>query len=125
MDPWSKEDYSWHIREASMVLEKLPEVNPPSGRVPERGLLVLPILEVRRRRRNRGENRDAGFSARVFRARRKYRLKGAPGGGPSPQAPWWRGQKWGRATWPPRRGGGPLRLSFRLRTASCCVVFFY
>src|SRR4051812_40200565 len=31
MDPWSKVDYSRHIREASMVMEKLPEVNPPSG----------------------------------------------------------------------------------------------
>ena len=33
MDPWSKVDYSWHIREASMAMEKLPEVNPPSGMV--------------------------------------------------------------------------------------------
>src|SRR4051812_43377412 len=41
MDPWSKVDYSRIIREASMVEEKLPEVNPPSGRVPGRGLLVL------------------------------------------------------------------------------------
>src|SRR4051812_21849521 len=54
MDPWSKVDYSWFIREASMVVEKLPEVVPPSGRVPGRGLLVLSILEARRRR-NRGE----------------------------------------------------------------------
>ena len=37
-----------------MVERRLPEVNPPSGRVPGRGLLVLPILEARRRR-NRGE----------------------------------------------------------------------
>ena len=47
MDPWSKVDYSWIIREASMVVEKLPKVNPLSGRVPGRGLLVLPILEAR------------------------------------------------------------------------------
>ena len=54
MDPWSKVDYSWHIREASMVEEKLPEVDPPSDRVPGRVLTVLPILEARRRQ-NRGE----------------------------------------------------------------------
>src|ERR1041385_3877932 len=59
MDPWSKVDYSRFIREASMVVEKLPEVVPPSGRVPERGLLVLPILEARRRR-NRGETAKKG-----------------------------------------------------------------
>src|SRR3954471_8877212 len=33
MDPWSKVDYSRFIREASMVVEKLPEVIPPSGSV--------------------------------------------------------------------------------------------
>ena len=33
MDPWSKGDYSRHIREVLMVVEKPPEVNPPSGRV--------------------------------------------------------------------------------------------
>ena len=54
MDPWSKVDYSRIIREASMVVEKLTEVIPPYGRVPGRGLLVLPILEARWRR-NRGE----------------------------------------------------------------------
>src|ERR1041385_921261 len=54
MDPWSKVDYSRIIREASMVKEKLPEVNPPSGRVPRRGLLALSILEARRGR-NRGD----------------------------------------------------------------------
>src|SRR4051812_4890231 len=54
MDLWSKGDYSRHIREALMVVEKLPEVNPPSGRVPGRRLLVLLILEARRRQ-NRGE----------------------------------------------------------------------
>ena len=34
MDPWSKGDYSWLIREALMVVERFPEVIPPSGRVP-------------------------------------------------------------------------------------------
>ena len=69
MDPWSKGDYSRLIREALMVVERLPEVIPPSGRVLGRGLLTLPILEALRRR-NRGENRDAGFLLRVSGARR-------------------------------------------------------
>src|SRR3954466_3992790 len=34
MDPWSKVDYSQHIREASMEMEGLSEVIPPSSRVP-------------------------------------------------------------------------------------------
>ena len=46
MDSWSKGDYSQVIREASMVVEKLPVVILPSGRVPGRVLLVLPILEA-------------------------------------------------------------------------------
>src|SRR4051812_5258820 len=78
MDPWSKRDYARHIREASMVVENLPEVNPPSGRVPGRGLLVLPILEARRQ--NREENRDAGVSPRVFWTRGKYWPEGGQRG---------------------------------------------
>ena len=46
MDPWSKGDYSQLIQEASMVVERLPVVILPSGRVPGRVLLVLPILEA-------------------------------------------------------------------------------
>ena len=65
MDPWSKVDYSRHIREASMVVEKLPEVIPPSGRVPGRGLLMLPILGALRRW-NRGEIVKKGSVLRVF-----------------------------------------------------------
>src|SRR4051812_37325954 len=68
MDPWSKGDYSRHIRQEPMVVEKLPEDNPPIDRVPGRGLLVLPILEARRRW-NGGENRDAGLSPRPAGAR--------------------------------------------------------
>ncbi|KAI4991902.1 hypothetical protein ZWY2020_040288 [Hordeum vulgare] len=33
MDSWSKEDYSRHIREAYIGVEKLPKVNPPSRTV--------------------------------------------------------------------------------------------
>ena len=46
MDSWSKGDYSRVIREASMVVEKLPVVILPSDRVPGRVLLVLSILEA-------------------------------------------------------------------------------
>src|SRR4051794_26926814 len=86
MDPWSKGNYSRHIWEALMVVEKLPEVNPPSGRVPGRVILALLFLQARRRR-NRGENRDAGKLPRVFGTGCKYRPKeGTRGGGPRPGA---------------------------------------
>ena len=75
MDPWSKVDYSWLIREVLMVVEKLPEVNPPSDRVPGQGLLVAPILESRRRR-NIEEFAKKGSILRVFGERCKYRPKG-------------------------------------------------
>ena len=45
MDPWSKVDYSRHIREEYMEMEGLPEVNPPSGRVPGQGLLAALTLK--------------------------------------------------------------------------------
>src|ERR1041384_5347394 len=79
IDPWSKVDYSRFIREASMVVVKLPEVVPPSGRVSGRGLLVLPILEVRRRR-NRGEIVKKGSRHRGFASRRIYGRRGAARG---------------------------------------------
>ena len=109
-----------------MVVKRPPEVNPPSGRVPGRGLLVLLILEARRRR-NRGENRDAGLSPRVFGARGKNRPKGGtrgwpllpgallarPGVGPRPLAAW--------------EGGGPplagLRASGSFRYADFLYIF--
>src|SRR3954468_2083872 len=97
MDPRSKVDYSWIIREASMVVEKLPEVNPPSGRVPGRGLLVLPILEARRQR-NRGEITKKGYVFGGFKRRGKYRRRGQPGGH--------QGSRW--PLWPP---SGILKLS--------------
>src|SRR4051812_17078363 len=80
MDPWSKVDYSRLIREASMVVEKLLEVNPPSGRVPGRGLLVLPVLEVQRRW-NRGEIAKKGSVLGCFGTREIYRQRGAARGG--------------------------------------------
>src|SRR3954471_17744536 len=104
MDPWSKGDYSRIIREASMVVEKVPVVIPPSGRVPGRVLLALPILEARRR-----QNRDAivekGSHPEGFEMCFKYTpnggvggLSGCPGGptarprGAAPPGrlgPWW------------------------------------
>src|SRR3954467_2049988 len=96
MDPWSKGDYSQVIREASMVVEKLPEVIPPSGRVPGRVLLVLPILEARRRR-NRGEIEKKGSRLGVFASRGINRRRGQPGAPPGDQAPPWRGPTLGRA----------------------------
>src|ERR1041385_4512283 len=90
MDPWSKVDYSRFIREASMVVDKLPEVVPPSGRVPGRGLLVLPILEARRR--NRGEIAKKGSRLGDFTSRGINRRRGAARGGLGAPGTPWRGQ---------------------------------
>src|SRR4051812_34728093 len=79
MDPWSKGDYSRHIREASMAMEVLPEVVPPSGRVPGQLLLAAPILK-RRRRRYREEFGNNRSILGVSSAGAKYRPKGAPRG---------------------------------------------
>src|ERR1044071_5584512 len=59
-----------------MVEGKLPEVNPPSERVPGRGLLALPILEEQRRW-NRGEIAKRGSVFGGFTSRRIYRRRGA------------------------------------------------
>ena len=70
-----------------MVERRLPEVGPPSGRVPGRGLLVLPISEARRRR-NRGEIANKGSVLEGFVSRRIYRQRGATRGGlGAPRAP--------------------------------------
>ena len=109
MDPWSEVDYSRHIREASMVVEKLPEVIPPSDRVPGRSLLMLPILEALRRR-NRGEITKKGSFFRVSGTREIYRRRGAARGPPgSPGAPR-RDLGGGHAPWPPGHQVGPLVL---------------
>src|SRR3954462_5301888 len=107
-DPWSKGNYSRYIREASMVERRLPEVGPPSGRVPGRGLLVLPISEARWRR-NIGEIAKKGSSSEGFSSRRIYRRRGATRGAtrglggplaqPDPRA-------CHQGAWAP--GGGPL-----------------
>src|SRR4051812_18847258 len=79
MDPWSKGDYSRHIREASMAMEGLPEVVPPSGRVPRQLLLAALILKRRRQwyKEDFGNNKSIlGVSSTGA----KYRPTGAPRG---------------------------------------------
>src|SRR4051812_39597460 len=114
MDPWSKVDYSRIIREASMVVEKLPGVDPPSGRVPGRGLLVLPILEAQWRR-NRGEITKKGSLFRVSATGEIYRRRGeareATRGPGAPLARPHREGAWGPGGSPP----APLRDSGRFR----------
>src|SRR4051812_30330728 len=107
MDPWSKGDYSRIVREASMVLEKVPVMILPSGRVPGRVLLALPILEARRRR-NRDEIVKKGSRPEGFETCFKYMPKGGVGrflGGPRrpPGAAKGGGAPPGRlgAWWPP------------------------
>ena len=110
MDSWSKEDYSRHVREVSMAVEKLPEINPPYGRVPGRGLLTLPISEALRRR-NDGEIHDSRKSARVSSRNNKYRSKeGTRGGGSHPGDLLARPRAWLRqqAAW--ESLGPPLRI---------------
>src|SRR4051812_48529545 len=87
MDPWSKVDYSRHIQEASMAMEKLPKVNPPSGRVPGQCLLAAPILK-RRRQWNRELIGKKGSPFEGFRKRAKYRRKGQLGGTRGASTPW-------------------------------------
>src|SRR4051812_23903667 len=84
-----------------MVVKKLPEVNPPSGRVSGQGRLAAPILESRWRK-NKEDIMKNGFVPRVFGMRGKYRPKGGtrgwplppgalvarPGGGPHQVAAW-------------------------------------
>src|SRR3954464_6641467 len=108
MDPWSKGDYSRHIREASMAMEGLPEVVPPSGRVPGQLLLAAPILK-RRWWRYREEFGNKRSILGVSSSGAKYRPRGAPmgatrhpGGYPARPPPLPRHQ----GAWAP--GGGPL-----------------
>src|SRR3954469_1882102 len=108
MDPWSKVDYSRHIREASMAMEGFPEVVPPSGRVPRQCLLAAPILK-RRRRRYREEIGKKTSILGISSAGVKYRRRGAARGSTrEPGAPLARPAPRARhqGAWVP--GGGPL-----------------
>src|SRR4051812_30711560 len=108
MYPWSKVDYSRHIREASMEMEGLPEVIPPSGRVPGQRLLASPILKWRRRRYREeirkktlilGVSSERAIYGRRGAARGSTREAGAPLARPAPRA-------CHLGAWVP--GGGPL-----------------
>src|SRR3954468_9021623 len=97
MDPWYKVDYSRHIREASMEMDGLPEVIPPSGRVPRQRLLAAPILKRWRRRYREeigkrtsilGISSSGGINRRTGAARGSTREPGAL----------WRALGLGRAT---------------------------
>ena len=123
MDSWSKGDYSRVIREASMVVEKLPVVILPSGRVTGRVLLVLPILEARRRR-NRDEIAKKGSFLEGFGTRAKYMPKGRTRGGVGgPGAPR-RGQEGGRVGRPPGLPLAPLWPHFWRVEASGALIFY-
>src|SRR3954463_14413067 len=88
MDPWSKVDYSRHIREASMEMEGLPKVVPPSGRVPGQRLLAAPILKQRRRWYREEIGKRTSILG-IFSAGGKYRRRGvARGSTREPGAPW-------------------------------------
>src|SRR3954469_19643338 len=99
MDPWSKGDYSRHIREASMAMDGLPEGVPPPGRVTGQLLLAAPILK-RRRRRYREENGNSRLIFGVSSTGIKYRPKGAPRGGHRAARRVPDALGWGRATDP-------------------------
>ena len=106
-----------------MVVEKLPVVILPSGRVPGRVLLVLPILEARRRR-NRDEIAKKGSVLEGFGTRCKYLPKGGISGGQGgPGAPR-RGQEGGRATRAPGALVAPLRPDFGRVEASGTLIFY-
>src|ERR1041385_3751160 len=106
-----------------MVVEKLREGVPHSGRVPGRGLLVLLILEVRRRQ-NRGEiakkgSRHEGFTSRGIN-RRRGAARGATRGPGGPLArPHPRARREG--AWGP--GVSPL-APFGDSRSFCCADFF-
>ena len=103
-----------------MVVKKLPEIDPPSGRVLGQGLLAIPISGSRRRR-NSGEIRDTGFLSRVSGTGSKYRRKGGTGGGPLHP-----GGHLARPGVGPRRqaawaGGGPPSV---ILEASVMLIFY-
>src|ERR1041384_657542 len=109
MDPWSKGDYSWHIREASMAMDGLPEGVPPPGRVPGQ-LLQAALILKRQWRRYRGEFAEKRSILGISTPRAKYRRRGVSRGPTrKPGALLARPMVGPRQepSWAP--GGGPLR----------------
>src|SRR4051812_50206400 len=127
MDPWSKGDYSRIVREASMVVEKVPVVILPSGRVPGRVLLALPILEARRRR-NRDAIVEKGSRPEGFETCFKYTPKGGVGrhqgrpGGPTARP---RGGGGGPQGAPAPRGPPPGQRPGSRRVRKARFFFFF
>src|ERR1041384_6958114 len=97
-DPWSKVDYSRHIREASMAMVGLPEGVSPSGRVPEQLLQAAPILK-RQRRPNREGFAKKRSCLELSTPRGKYRRRWHRGDPQGSQEGARRGPVWG-----PRQG---------------------
>src|SRR3954470_3526846 len=109
-----------------MVVEKLPEVVPHSGSVPGRGLLVLPVLEARRRW-NRGEIAKKGSVPEGFLSRGINRRKGAARGGPgAPSAPLPRPGAWPHplAAWAPWLPSGHSRAFLEASGTLIFPIFF-
>ena len=105
-----------------MVVERLPVVVLPSGRVPGRFLLMLRILEALQRR-NRGEIVKKGSVLEGFGTRGIYMRRGQPEAEQGPRRP--PGAARGGAA-----PGGRLGLpwlpsgpSLVLREASCTLIF--
>ena len=106
-----------------MVVEKLPVVILPSGRVPGRVLLVLPILEARRLW-NRDKIAKKGSVLEGFGTRCKYMPKGVTRGGKGgPGAPR-RGQEGGRPLRAPGAPLAPLWPYFCRMEASGALIFY-
>ena len=123
MDPWSKVDYSWHIREPSMEMEGLLEVNPPSGRVLGQRLLAAPILK--RRRRYREEIGKKTSILGISFAGAKYRPKeGVRGGHQGAKRPLARPHPWPRYQGASGPGGSLLPYLGDSRRFFC-VDFLY
>ena len=104
-----------------MVVERLPVVILPFGRVSGRVLLVLPILEARQWR-NRDEIAKKGSVLEGFGTRCKYMPKGASAEPMGAQAPPRRGP--GGATRAPGALLAPLWLYFGYREASGTLIFY-
>ena len=107
-----------------MVVEMLPVVILPSGRVPGRVLLVLPILEAAAAAEQRWD-REKSSCYEGFRGRFKYMPKGSIGeasGGPGAPPARPRGAAHRQAAWSP--GGPPPRLSFGRTVVSGTLIFY-
>src|SRR3954468_541670 len=95
-DPWSKGDYSRHIREGSMAMDGLPEGVPPSDRVPGQLLQAAPILKQRWRRYTEEIGKSKSILV-VSTPRGKYRRRGHREGPQGSQEAPWRDLGLGRA----------------------------